>query len=192
MKMSTVVALSKGDLENALVSETPGGIERQEAEGQRRLAADQTLPIKCPRSELEQLGFVFGEQENELFVHVQFPEGWVKHPTDHAMWTDLMDNKGRKRGAIFYKAAFYDERAEMNLICRYAAVSRPVNGWGDPKFDVRTTLFIGAVTDGDKVIWRTQEEVPSLEDNGQLRRQAQDWIKDHYPDHDNPVAYWDD
>ena len=31
------------------------------------------------------------------------------------MWSDLLDDKGVKRGSIFYKAAFYDRSAFLRL-----------------------------------------------------------------------------
>jgi len=119
--LAAIVALAKGDVENALIAATPGGIEAQEARGQQEFAANSTLPRKgdswnasC-REQLEEMGIVFGENVDALFVEVQLPEGWKKIPTDHSMWTDLVDEKGRKRAAIFYKAAFYDMSAHISI-----------------------------------------------------------------------------
>jgi hypothetical protein len=100
---------------NFLIAATPGGIEAQEAQGQREFVANETLPIDCPKAELEALGFVFGAPVDDLFVSVQFPTGWEKIATDHSMWSDLVDEAGVTRGSIFYKAAFYDRRAFMRL-----------------------------------------------------------------------------
>src|ERR1700761_5319407 len=94
----------KGDyMENFIAASVPGGIEAQEKRGQTSFAASETLPRECPRAMLESLGFVFGDDADDLFVKVQFPEGWKKVPTDHSMWTDLVDAKGRRRGGVFYK-----------------------------------------------------------------------------------------
>ena len=35
------------------------------------------------------------------------------------MWSHIVDAEGRKRVAVFYKAAFYDRRADMRLEPRY-------------------------------------------------------------------------
>lgn len=112
MGPAQLIALVRGDIDLAM----PGGIERQEAMGQAAFVGTKSsLPIECPRAELEALGFVFGEPIDDLFVSVTFPAGWSKKATDHSMWSDLLDDQGRKRGSIFYKAAFYDRRAFMHL-----------------------------------------------------------------------------
>ncbi len=109
-------ALMRGDVENAIVAQTPGGIELQEAAGQAALVGTRDLlPRDCPREQLEALGFVFGEDADDLFVNVTLPKGWRKKATDHSMWSDLLDDKGVKRGSIFYKAAFYDRSAFLRL-----------------------------------------------------------------------------
>jgi hypothetical protein len=116
MTPAAVSAAARGDMENFLVAATPGGIEAQEAMGQAALVGTKnTLPIQCPRKELKALGFVFGEPLDDLFLNVTFPPGWSKEATDHSMWSDLLDETGKKRGSIFYKAAFYDRRAFMDL-----------------------------------------------------------------------------
>ncbi len=113
-------AFANGEIDNFIAATTEGGIEAQEAAGQKTFVANQTLPKDCPREDLERLGFVFGEDEDDIFITVQFPEGWEKKATEHSMYSDLLDGNGRIRGGIFYKAAFYDRRASMHLIPRYS------------------------------------------------------------------------
>ena len=48
---------------------------------------------------------------DDLFTDVKLPQGWRIQPTNHSMWSDLLDEAGVKRAAIFYKAAFYDRSA---------------------------------------------------------------------------------
>jgi hypothetical protein len=113
-------ALDKGDVVNFLVAITPGGIEAQEKRGQVAQAVVSTLPRKGThdRAPWEALGFKFGAVDNnsdKLFVEVEFPPGWYKRPTDHSLWTDVIDDKGRKRASIFYKAAFHDCDAFVRL-----------------------------------------------------------------------------
>jgi len=115
---AALIALITGDIENAIVASTPGGIEAQEAAGQVSFVADQTLPIDCPREDLEALGFLFGENVDDVFVNVKFPKGWTKEATDHSMWSDLKDSLGNVRGGIFYKAAFYDRNAALSLVSK--------------------------------------------------------------------------
>ena len=99
----------------------------QEARGQRE-ACGQTsqLPTQIDEGDtlaLKAWGFEFlGPCPGDpLFQKVRFPAGWRLEPTDHSMWSNLVDSEGGKRGAVFYKAAFYDRRAHLRLNNRYAA-----------------------------------------------------------------------
>ncbi len=96
-----------------------GPIERQERDGQRQLVNSDRLPtdIKGDRGEWEALGFTFGDPDpgDPMFMPATLPEGWKREGSDHAMWSYLVDQHGRQRVAIFYKAAFYDRGAFMRL-----------------------------------------------------------------------------
>jgi hypothetical protein len=96
----------------------PGAIKAQEARGQQELVNAAVLPAECSaddRTALEAAGVVFGDpvEGDDLFINVTLPEGWKKQATDHAMWSELLDAEGKVRANIFYKAAFYDRRADM-------------------------------------------------------------------------------
>lgn len=94
-------------------------IEGQEITGQHQLVKSELLPAEhgddAPWLEL---GFTFGDPVNgdPLFVHATLPEGWEKRATDHPMGSVIVDTLGRERVRIFYKAAFYDRSAHMNLV----------------------------------------------------------------------------
>jgi len=45
MNLAALRALAEGDDENFVVAATPGGIEAQEAQGQRDFVASDTLPL---------------------------------------------------------------------------------------------------------------------------------------------------
>jgi len=97
-----------------------GLIEEQEARGQKQLAGSSVLPTKILRGEkstLEMAGVVFGSpvEGDAIFTNVTLPDGWKIEPTDHSMWSDLLDNESRKRASLFYKAAFYDRSAHMSI-----------------------------------------------------------------------------
>jgi len=187
-------ALSSGDLDNFLVAATPGGIEAQEATGQQELVNSSVLPkdmgYNTTREMLESLGIIFGKNVDGLFIECTLPQGWKKVATDHNMWSHLLDDKGRKRASIFYKAAFYDRHADISLECRYHAYAYPEDNndshWNGPR--------VGAVRDWDQtVLWRTAESAPYEDHNKrkELEDQAYTWLNEHYPDHHNPLAYWD-
>lgn len=123
---------SGGALELLAFSMGGGGmsrvIEEQERAGQNELLRSMQLPRNMGRREdYEKLGFRFAEVSgkqvtgDKLFLDAALPTGWKKVATDHSMWSNLVDAKGRVRARIFYKAAFYDRDAHMHLIPRFTA-----------------------------------------------------------------------
>lgn len=89
-------------------------ITGQEAAGQQSFVQSTTLPTDIRGKEiLESAGVKFlGQVEgDDLFQYVELPNGWGLEPTDHSMWSKLVDEQGRERASIFYKAAFYDRSA---------------------------------------------------------------------------------
>lgn len=113
-------AMIKGDFENAIIAATPGGIEKQEKEGQNMFIADSgnatsILPKDCPKEELEKMGVEFLTDYDDIFVNVILPKGWKKKATDHSMWSKLYGENGKEIASIFYKAAFYDRGAFLRL-----------------------------------------------------------------------------
>lgn len=206
MNPAALRALVEGNLDNIIVASTPGGIEDQEAQGQSDFVANDTLPIKCnhcKRTELEGMGIVFGESADNLFVNVQLPDGWRKERTDHSMWSDLLDDKGRKRASIFYKAAFYDRDAFISTVRRYSAKAQPVGGYSTGYKDRE---WEGAVLDHDgTVLWNFYKLRPEPEYSTEIRPQwlawqdekdilgklATGWLDKNYPDWRDASAYWD-
>lgn len=95
-------------------------ITGMEAAGQRQVVNSSVLPASTPhdsREAFEALGFVFGAPVpgDPLFVEATLPAGWVKRGSDHDMWSYIDDAEGNERVAVFYKAAFYDRKADMYL-----------------------------------------------------------------------------
>ena len=194
MTPAALSAAAMGDVDNFLAAATPGGIERQEAAGQASFVAQETLPIECPKTELETLGFVFGEPKDDLFVAVTFPDGWTKKATDHSMWSDLLDPKGRKRGAMFYKAAFYDRNAHMGrLATRYSVSAEYLDAdlkptHGEPA-KYRAVVVDNAT--GDAILRTDTCDGRAYSVHTQLCVWAKQWLDEQFPQHCNPLAYWD-
>jgi hypothetical protein len=118
MNPAALGAAMKGDIENALRAMTPGGIEQQEKEGQASLTTNSKLPQEMDdrtRELLESKGVVFGDTVDGIFLSCMLPAGWKIVPTDHSMWSHLIDENDNRVAAIFYKAAFYDRRAFMRI-----------------------------------------------------------------------------
>jgi hypothetical protein len=127
----------------------PGGIERSERQGQQQLVESDTLPravLGEDRALYEKLGFTFAGPVpgDDLFVFATLPPGWKKERSGHAMWSHIVDEQGKKRVAIFYKAAFYDRRADANLVSRYQLESsNGVDRWHIHDQKTETTIFQG-------------------------------------------------
>lgn len=95
-----------------------GSIEAQEKQGQSDFNSKEILPIKIKggtRQEMKSFGVVYGKPVDDLFIEAKLPEGWKKEPMDHPMWSKLLDDQGRERALIFYKATFYDRDAFISI-----------------------------------------------------------------------------
>lgn len=107
-------------LAEGMITGSPAGfIERQERAGQSQLVTSDRLPAQCgDHAPWLELGFTFGDPDpsDPLFMPATLPPGWERKATDHSMGSVIVDELGRDRVSIFYKAAFYDRRAHMNLI----------------------------------------------------------------------------
>ncbi len=173
----------------------PAAIVASERAGQRDLERAQQFPADMgdSRAAFERMGLVFiGPTEGDpIFLDCRFPAGWHKRGTDHAMWSDLLDDKGRKRGAIFYKAAFYDRSARAVATRRFRVTTHSFENY---------TKSIGYVLDqigpdGDRVIYisPTFTDAKGEWDAGKLACEAcVAWCAEHVPGYADPCAHWED
>lgn len=186
-----------------LVGGPRGTIERSEARGQRELVAATVLPtdgMQWPeqRAVWEAMGIKLGDRVagDEMFTNVTLPAGWTKRPTDHSMWSDLVDDKGRVRARIFYKAAFYDRSARITPVTRFTV------GRDFDRDDYNKVMQYRALDSGSVVFASTELPIPRVdgkqdwEATDRLEQQAKAeckaWLDGHgYPDYANPAAYWD-
>lgn len=196
----------------------PGMIEASEHRGQRELVKSEVLPTRglyqAPaKSDGEfsalpgclggkRLVEIFGikivgpVEGDDLFTHVELPAGWTKKSTDHYMYSDLVDERGRKRATIMYKAAFYDRDASVSFVRRYEATfAPPGDDWSAPE-----KRYHAVVKDGGKEIWRSEEtfcEEASAKNDWKsgldmAQRRACGWLKANKPDWESFTAYWDE
>ncbi|MEU0940358.1 hypothetical protein [Embleya sp. NPDC005971] len=93
-------------------------LEAVEWKGQHQLVTSDLLPTDCNTAAFEAAGFTFGEPVpgDPLFRKATMPPGWTRRASDHAMHSHILDEHGRERVSVFYKAAHYDRRARMSLI----------------------------------------------------------------------------
>jgi len=197
---AALVAFMKGDVENAKVASTPGGIEAQEAQGQKDLVSAETTRLPIRGSEVyESMGIKVLELHDDLFVNVTLPDGWKLEATDHSMHSKLLDDKGRERGGVFYKAAFYDRKADFSPRTRFRVTSEPEDAYeSDISYEERQKMkTYGRVYDGDKIIFETEgqhlADVTNDWDIQQaMRDEAKAWlIAQGYEHYEGPGMYWD-
>ncbi len=183
-------AYMRGDLEGAILASTPGGIEAQEKAGQQMLVASGALLPKrinnYPKITREEItaatGIVFGEETDGIFLQATLPEGWKIVPTEHDMWTDLLDAQGCKRAGIFYKAAFYDRNAHICFETRYYVA----NDYAKPM----NTLYVYDTKTKQRLYTAGTVDNEDYKKREQLYDTAKQWLAEHYPQHANPFAYW--
>lgn len=203
--------------EAAMLGSGGAAIEAQEARGQKELIRSQVLPTdirtKGGKEALEVAGvkFLGPVKGDELFQYVDLPQGWKKESMGGDFWTNLIDEKGRTRASIFYKAASYDRNAHMSLNCRFRV------GFDWKRFD-DTGVGVTEVYDGGKLVhttpevtWQKGAAFAKARANNTAERQdwvehdaaekqakadtmkaAEDWlINAGFPDWANAGAYWD-
>lgn len=149
------------------------------------------------RVQYEKMGIEIISEANDLFWNVELPEGWAVKATDHSMWNEVRDSKGRKRMTFFYKAAFYDRSAFSNLQTRFQL---DVTHTADPDSDYeiwKASDFQGTVKDGEAIIYQTRC-IPATGDYSKddkikdgLWEELKVFMKDHWPEYNNVHAYWD-
>ena len=181
-------------------------IEAQERRGQRDAVNSDQLPTQGlvgpeDRKVWEAMGIEILAEENKtksdnLFTFVNLPPGWKKVPTDHSMWNNLVDDKGRIRGSFFYKAAFYDRDASIHPVRRFSIERNYERKDRDDVIEMQ-------VCDSKKPIWSIDAPMPKKPDGSRdykvseevettLRKTCMQWLVDNgYPDFNNVLAYWD-
>lgn len=146
------------------MSDGSGGyVEGMEAAGQRQLLESCDLPTDTSGTDEEflKLGFTFGEphQHDPLFRPATLPEGWKREGTDHAMHSKILDEFGRERVGVFYKAAFYDRRADMHLNTVFGYVSNALYYGTEPILDDEWATVEAATEAICGYIGREQESI---------------------------------
>lgn len=142
-----------------------GGPELQEARGQSEFVHSEVIPTElygANDDDLVALGFKLGPvvDGDPIFRRAELPEGWRKERSDHSMWSYIVDGDGYQRCSIFYKAAFYDRSAHMQLNAvpttraQYDAISAYEDsneleypGWGDRTIDREGPDAVGSWTE---------------------------------------------
>jgi len=169
-------------------------ILRQEIKGQTSFVESDTLPTKIDdesRAALELAGIKFGEAvpNDDIFTYVELPEGWKRKPTDNPEQSILVDEHGRKRANIHYKAAFYDRRSQISTTRRFSVELDNIRS-------VEEGIVVFTVTDGNDTIFSTDpvryKSEQDFDTEHEVEAKAIDWLEKDHPDWRNRAAYWDE
>ncbi len=162
----------------------PESVAASESRGAAQIVASEQIPVEglaelLPIMQLA--GFTFpglrtvkgvprGSKDDELFVDAVFPKGWTRRRTEHAMHTDILDEKGRKRFGVFYKAAFYDRKAgihachRVHIRCRGFGPdynnAKDTRRWGMVEIDDRVVAVVGPVS--REKYWNSCDDAETL------------------------------
>ena len=173
----------------------PGAIEAQEAKGQSELVASSQLPRKCNEpfhtnatEQYHKMGIktFTTSKGDDLFIGVSLPKGWEIKPTDHSMWNNLVDDKGRIRATIFYKAAFYDRESFINFEKRYSHTQEYVDIKNRESYEKYYCVKDNAK---EEIIFKTDATKEYLDKN--LRNLCIKYLNTNCPEWENINAYWD-
>lgn len=164
------------------------GLEAVEKLEQNRARRDCMLPRKMfPNKEtFEALGFKFEDVHDDVLYQAALPEGWtIEH--DGGYWTDLFDEKGRRRGNYFYKGAFYDRDGHMSLNRRFRIDYDHI----DPDdYDTPVKVFVKDYD--DRIVFEAgQCEKAYGAEYDNLIYQAKNYLNTNYPGWEDETKYWD-
>lgn len=170
----------------------PEAIVISERRGQKDLCNSTDLPIKefWAWEILKAAGVKNLGPSERLFNKAELPPGWKKEATSHSMWSDLLDEKGRKRAGIFFKAASYDYDAHMTATRRFSSGADQ-----DDSSDYEGPQF-PSISDGGKIVWRgpLMTKTPSEKEwdlRARVGKIAEEKLKSIVPDYEDATKNWD-
>ena len=195
----------------AAMDGTTGHVEASEARGQQHLVNSTQLPAegtpggpdgyrKTNPDDWAAMGIEFGPVvEGDIFRDAALPDGWKIDATGHSMWSKLLDDKGRKRASIFYKAASYDRSAHIHLCSRFTirSVYDECHKWSgqDEVLDGEERVFITPEVSVAKIEELNDRSRPYQEVSkarGAIKSMCEEWLsRKGFHDYKNPALYWD-
>ena len=150
------------------------------------------------KQQYERMGIRILEKYDDLFYSVELPEGWEVKRTEHHMWNDVFDEKGRKRISFFYKGAFYDRDAHSNFLTRYSYSVLPFDNYeSDATYEERKfKQWSVYMTDCDEKLLLLGKMTPANDEeywaiNNTLGAIAKKHLNDNCPGWNDINAYWD-
>ncbi len=141
------------------------------------------------------MGVIVGDiiEDDRCFRHVALPRGWGIVPAHTDLyWNWLCDAHLNMRGEIYYHAHPCHADTQIRPLQRYYPGPRalaPEGGW------------VGHVYDYQGVQPRNRYKPPSIFETDAMDGRRFDkigrslcitWLDEHYPDWEDPAAYWED
>jgi hypothetical protein len=187
-----------GMLLDAMAGGPDNAIERMEAAGQAELCMSDVLPsrgIEKVREMIESAGGSIGSlvHGDTIFVNVTLPAGWKKRSTDHSMWSELIDDKGRRRAGIFYKAAFYDRSAHISPDRRfsYDLYSHEITADGELTANITDACGLVEYAITRKIDMNDEERSRQYKLRDRVGNELRVWLSENWPNWQDCSAYWD-
>jgi hypothetical protein len=175
-----------------------GSLEWDRMSWDERYAIITSNKLEWTKLQYAKMGIKILEEANDLFYSVELPEGWEIKPTDHSMWNDVFDDKGRKRISFFYKGAFYDRDAFSNFLHRYSYKILPFDNYEsdipyDERYNKPWTVYLTDSGENIKILAeRTFSDASDYFKNERsLSNLATQYLNDRYPNWADINAYWD-
>jgi hypothetical protein len=172
--------------------------------GQEQMVQQKTLPVQMqPESAkqwLAKCGVKFlGQVENdELFQSVELPPGWKKIASGHPWLSMLVDDQGRERARIFYKAEYYDRNASLSIQPRYGVLEDLNHEVPKGSDSIAATVMDGSSVLGTGEILFMTKPIGGVEGRKerfrayyQAKKEAYTWLDQNFPENNDPFAYWE-
>ncbi|MFA6537326.1 MAG: hypothetical protein WCT18_02905 [Patescibacteria group bacterium] len=143
------------------------------------------------QKEMEKLGFTVGEKIDNLLTEITFPPTWTRQ-TDEAKETDrFFDEKNRHRGNFYFENGHLIAVFLHSIIFCEDTVPR-----SDEEFTAGYPCCYQVFKEQTIPIHKsTIATIKSGEDNfskmEKIEKEASQWIKQNYPESNNPFAYWE-
>ena len=134
----------------------------------------------------EAIGFRFEDIEGDtVLCKAHLPEGWTLKSNGRE--TYVVDAKGRNRARLIYINTFMERYGEMKLLPRYSLTYKHTN----PNKGSSPVKVYAVDADGT-VVFETDRSAKNYSDEyWKLYRQAESFLKAHYPDWEDSCKYWD-
>lgn len=188
MKYDPVMEAQLAMLIGLCTGDDSEGLETVQHNEQCRARSSDMLPQDMQPSKkfYETLGFAFEDVGDSVLYQASLPNGWTLKSAG-GCWTDLLDEKGRKRGSYFYKGAFYDRNGHMYLVTRYYITYEHIekNNWRSP-------IKVYAMDRAGMVLFEAGEcEDEYTPEYNELKRAAEVFLDTNYPEWKDVSKYWD-